>query len=34
MDVGVNYKHVQVIICDIQQGSVERSIDVDKEGIP
>jgi hypothetical protein len=27
-------EHVQVIGCDIKLGSVEKSIDLDKEGVP
>jgi hypothetical protein len=34
IDEDAHSEHVQVIRCDFRPGSVERSIDQDKEGIP
>jgi hypothetical protein len=34
MDAAVHSEQMQVLHCDFKPGSVERSIDLDKEGIP
>jgi hypothetical protein len=34
LDASVHSEHVQVIRCDFKPGSVERSIDLDKKGMP
>jgi hypothetical protein len=34
INTSTHSEHVQVIRCDFKPGSVERSIDLDEEGIP
>jgi hypothetical protein len=34
IDASTDSEHVQAIKCDFKPGSVERSIDLDKEGTP